>query len=84
MFVRALAAHLPSSSSIEVNTANPELRESSLRRNMKADRVLHVVSSILTYLFAKTTEEGGRSITYAAVVGLGGRETIPWQIHLDL
>ncbi len=45
--------------------------------NMKTNRVLHVVSSILTYLFAKTTEEGVRSITYAAVAGPGPGDEKP-------
>lgn len=68
LFVRALAARLPSSSPVEVDAANPGLCESSLLRNF--DGVMHVISSIMTYLFAKTTEEGGRSIAYAAVAGL--------------
>ncbi len=65
-------------SQIEVNAAKPGLWKSSLIRNFKNRRIVYAVGSFLTFLFAKTTEEGGRSIAYAAVAGRGGSDEKPF------
>ncbi|KLO14023.1 short-chain dehydrogenase [Schizopora paradoxa] len=68
MLVRALVARLPSSSPVEVDAANPGLCESSLLRNFDSG-IFGVITGIFKFLFARPTEEGGRSIAYAAIAG---------------
>ena len=73
MLVRALASRLPSSSPVEVDAANPGLCQSSLLRNFDSG-IFGIITGIMTSLFAKTTEEGGRSIAYAAIAGSSSGE----------
>jgi len=64
LFVRALAAHLPSTSAIIVTAVDPGFCLSDIRRNIGGHEPLQ---DLLPY--ALTLEEGSRQLIYAALAG---------------
>jgi len=68
-FVRALAKRIPGGSPVSVVAANPGFCRSSITRNIKQGSLIYYAFRIFQYLMARPSEEGGRSITYAAVAG---------------
>lgn len=68
-FTRALNACVSSSAPLIVDTTNPGLCHSELRRDLPQPQ--RAIFGLVTKMLAFTTEEGSRQLVYAAV---GGKE----------
>ncbi|KAF8549693.1 NAD(P)-binding protein [Imleria badia] len=65
LFARALQDRIQSITPLTVNAANPGYCYSNLRRNFRG--VMNAISFIMETCLARTSEEGGRQLVYAAV-----------------
>jgi len=68
-FVRELTKRLPANSPIIVTAANPGFCKSQLFRHVPF--ILHLASTIVMALLARSTEQGSRQLVWAAVGGAG-------------
>ena len=65
---RELTQKTGSDSGIIINSVNPGLCHSSLARNLKGDRLAQLDKR--KELYARTTEEGSRTLVHAVSVGM--------------
>lgn len=67
LYTRALASRLSPTSPVIINTVNPGLCYSNLRKDMSF--LIRWVSALMELVLARTTEEGAREIVWAALAG---------------